>query len=80
MMFIEECIHSLVLTPDTCALCHKLQDGPPPRIERHKVGPEFRAKFESECPGCHLPISPGQVLQKWSDNRYRHGGAYPCTP
>lgn len=75
-----ECIHSPVLTPDTCTMCQSAP-GPAPRVNRHTRGPVFPARYAGQCPTCSLPIVVGQLVQSWSDGKYRHaGGDHPCTP
>ncbi len=76
---LDECPHSMVLTPDTCAMCREQAAGPPPKP--YETGRAFLAKYESDCPGCNLPILPRQIIRQWTDDLYRHaGGKTPCTP
>lgn len=61
--------------PSTCLTC--MEDGPvaPPTA---KVRPTpvatFTARFDGQCPGCNLPITPGQVIHCLSDMAYVHQG------
>lgn len=80
----NECPHSIALAPSDCAIC--LGSEPLiPEPKRHSAnatpkGRVFTAKYPGECPSCHLPITVGQPVQQWTDKRYRHAGAHPCTP
>ncbi len=68
----EECIHGL--TAATCALCKHGPSKPsgPPQIEV-----TFKAKFEGECPDCRTPIHVGDIVHRYSNERYYHEG---CSP
>lgn len=74
--FDDECIHGM--DPAWCSVCLK---GPATYSFKEPTvlpeGPAFPARFPGDCPGCNLPVVEGQIIRKWSDERYRHQG---CTP
>lgn len=65
----EECIHSIVLTPEECTLCRQA-----PLVKTHPNSPgvTFPARLPGQCPSCDLPIQVGQHITRWDDGRYRH--------
>lgn len=70
----EECPHGME-DPAWCTLCTgKGRLGGPEPLE---VEVTFAARFGGDCPGCDLPIYPGQVIGRMSDGSYRH--AEGCT-
>ena len=80
MMVDLECPHSIALTRDTCSICI---EGPrTAEIQVTPVGPPLEAKYIGTCPCCHFPIRPGQLIRRYSNDRYYHASPSeaPCTP
>ena len=73
-MTIASCAHGMP-SPASCVTC--IEDGPvapPTRSEPVTVVATFRARFDGQCPGCNLPIVPGQIAHILSDERRVHQG------
>lgn len=74
------CPHGMP-TPASCLEC--MEEGnlgatPPPPPP--KLGPAFTARLEGQCPGCNLPIAPGQrarAVEGRHATYYVHDG---CSP
>ena len=79
-----ECIHSMALIPSECSMCKDMVRGHQPGTEpdgaAEPEGHPFSARHSGDCPGCDLPIGSGQIIRKWTDQRYYHAGNNPCTP
>lgn len=68
------CPHGMP-SPPSCVEC--MEDGPvapPERTRRPTVEATFQARYAGHCSGCNLPITPGQVVHRLSDERYVHQG------
>ena len=63
----DECKHGL--DPRWCSLC--LQHGPA-KPEPVEVVAVFRARYDGDCPACDLPIRPGEMAAKLSNERTVH--------
>lgn len=66
------CPHGMP-TPASCLDC--MEEGnlpPPPRPERPKVLHTFAARYDGDCPECHLPIRVGQMVSALSSGAYVH--------
>ena len=69
-----ECIHGM--DPAWCSLCKAPIVGESKADILIDNGP-YQARYDGQCPSCDLPIHEGQLIYRWTDERYRHEG---CTP
>lgn len=64
--------------PSACPECVDTTPVPAQAEEPERSsGYAFGAKWPGQCPGCDLPISPGQSVKRTNRKRYFHEG---CTP
>lgn len=64
--------------PSACPECVDTTPVPAPVEEPERAsGYAFEARWPGQCPGCDLPISPGQSVKRTSRRRYFHER---CTP
>lgn len=61
--------------PHTCPPCQRARQPKPEPLTPET--PVFVARYDGDCPGCHLPIHVGQFCARWSDGRTRHMGCAP---
>lgn len=72
------CTHGMP-TPASCIDCHHDGNLPPtiPPNQVEQVERTFTARFRSECPGCSMPIIPGQAAARTTADRTFHVGCAP---
>lgn len=75
-MTVHPCTHGYP-SPSSCITCMDEGNLPPAPVERESVEYTFDALYSGECPGCSLPIVPGQIIAKTSVGRYLHVGCAP---
>ncbi len=64
--------------PSACPECVDTTPAPAEVEEPERAsGYSFGARWPGQCPGCDLPISPGQAVQRTNRKRYFHER---CTP
>jgi hypothetical protein len=64
--------------PSACPECVDTTPVPAEREEPERAsGHSFGARWPGQCPGCNLPITPGQSVQRTNRKRYFHER---CTP
>jgi len=64
----DDCEHGSL--PTTCPVCL----GPAPKPPAPERLFSFSARYDGQCPECNLPITPGQMASRWSDEFVRHMG------
>ncbi len=68
------CTHGMP-SPASCIDCMDEGNMPPPeKAEAVTVEYTFFAKYDGQCGGCNLPITPGQMVHHLSNTRNVHEG------
>ena len=69
-----ECIHGMEFG---CSICSGKDSK---RLEPEEIDFSYRAKYDGQCPGCNLPIAPGQQCVKTTKGRNLHTTACERHP
>ena len=80
MTVIAPCTHGMP-TPAACVDC--MADGPvasPTVVEPERMdGAPIVSRYSGHCPGCNLPITAGQMIDRTNRGSWRHAEER-CAP